>query len=475
MSEISVLLTPAWDGEKIPSLGVCIRTDLPVRAGSPLFHINTVTIFKPFTELAEPIRLSDCEGEIAVTLAEGSVPPVRYSEWIPLRDGKGETCIAYTLKLAPAGRNPVFDLGYEPGGMTGSGMTFLPAFHLSGKSISEEAVYGDCLEGEAVYRVSWDLSALPERAAGVWSFGEGGIVRRGDGGLLMNTFYAAGLLDCVRLGSFGYYWFPNEKIPDSAMETARIFDYERRFFGDRDEPYTIFARHTSDPESDRAGGTALTRSYMYLYLNDGQIDPVWLKFLFAHEMVHNWVHLADEPFGTCTWYVEGMAEYYSAVLTLRMGLVSAKELADELNKRAGQYYENPAAGCSNAECGSALMADKEKTRVPYGRGFFYLTHADAAIRRASGGKHCLDDVVSAVNSRYEKDSRAGNEAWLEAYGKYVGADTARREYEFFRDGGIVTPETDCFEGKITARKEKGSVRGSGESCDLWRFEPRVTA
>lgn len=452
MHHVQVLLTPDWDGEKATALSVRLDGDIPVRAGEPLFRIDLVTIFKPFTELSQPMKMTDETGELPIVMHEEEQPPVKLGVYTPQWDGGGWT-LTYALALAPVGRNPVFDLGHEPGGMDGSGMTFMPAF---------------CTGEEIEYTLSWDLSALPDGAMGMWSFGAGTVRRVGNGSALQESFYAAGLLDCVRQGNFIYCWFPNDVILDTAVTTSKIFRYESRFFRDAGEPYAIFARHTAGDES-RAGGTALTRSYMYLYRSNDQLDPVWLKFLFAHEMVHNWVHLNDDPFGTCTWYVEGMAEYYSAVLPARMGIVSREELADQLNKRAADYYENPRRGASNAQCGAGLMADKELTRVPYGRGFFYLTHADSMIRRATGGEKCLDNVMFALKDRFQADRSIQNEAWIQEYGAYVGEDTARREYEFFRDGGVVTPAVDCFEGQIEAEETAGVTRETGTPCRSWRF------
>lgn len=454
MPYLHVTLTPAWDGEKIPSLQVRMRTDLPAKAGEKYFTINRVTVFKPFTELAEPFALRDAAGEIPLEEREVKNRQIVNGDFYPARDSSGECELTYTLKLAPAGENPVFDLGHEPGGMNGAGMTFMPAFET---------------DEEIAYVLDWDLSALPRRAVGAWSFGEGHVAQTGRKTLLQETFYSAGMMDSVRLGNFSYYWFPNDKVAETALTTARIFSYESAFFKDAGEPYTIFTRHAPWADPKRAGGTALTRAYMYLYKDDGQLDPSWLKFLFAHEMVHNWVHLSDNPFGTCTWYVEGMAEYYSSVLPMRMGAVSAGELAAELNKRSHQYYENPAIHATNEECGAGLFSDPEKTRVPYGRGFFYLTHADAAIRRATDGKYSLDDAVLELNSRFAADHELRNEAWFEVYGSYVGEETARTEYEFFSRGGVVEPAVDCYEGRIRLEKTEGKVRGTEEACRLWLF------
>ena len=48
------------------------------------------------------------------------------------------------------------------------------------------------------------------------------------------------------------------------------------------------------------------------------------------------------------------------------------------------------------EAGGNLMSDSEMTRIPYGRGFFYLMHADGMIRKATHGKHTLDDVMQRL-------------------------------------------------------------------------------
>ena len=509
MNRIDVKLTPSWDGSKIPALCVKIQTDIKAAAGEPLFQINRVTIFKPFTKLAAPMELSDEGGPIGYEVKEERRPPVTLAFYIPKRDSEGPLTLSYELILQPAGRNPVFDLGFEKGGMNGSGMTFLPAFadtaqtHPGGEasgvemfgsgpekplsgpeetvSKPEETVSKPEREDagqEYEYHIFWDLSALPAQSKGACSWGEGEVRRRGDAQFLTNTFFAAGLLDSVHLGNFSYYWFSSDRVFETAVMTARIFRYESAFFRDEGEPYSIFARHT-DEEERRAGGTALARSYMFVYQKDEQVDPVWCRFLFAHEMVHNWISLEDEPFGTCTWYVEGMAEYYSALLPLKMGAVSIEETVQQLNRRAKEYYENPRIHATNEECGQGLMADRELTRVPYGRGFFYLTHADAMVRKATDGQKCLDDVMYAVKEQYNRDPHAGNELWLSEYGRYVGPDTAEKELQDLQNGVTVIPSADCFEGKITVTETVGHVRTDGkeedrESCRLWQFQAADT-
>ena len=80
MSYVRVLLTPSWDGEKITELRVEIVTDLKAAAGKPLFHINLETIFKPFTELTEPVRVYDRKGEFDLAVRNLRKPPMRLAE-----------------------------------------------------------------------------------------------------------------------------------------------------------------------------------------------------------------------------------------------------------------------------------------------------------------------------------------------------------------------------------------------------------
>jgi hypothetical protein len=453
MRKINVVLTPEWDGEKVPSLNVNINAEIDVKENKEIFWINEVTIFKPFTRLKEAISVTDKSGRILYKEENEQQGPVKLRKYIAKRAAEGTIDISYTLLLDAAGKNPVFDLGWEKGGMTGAGMTFMPRFE----------------QGSYEYTIIWNMDKLPQDCIGVWSFGEGKVTKVGGEGLLMDTFYAAGLMDSVRFGNFSYYWMSNSIILPLAVTSSQIFQYESKFFHDAGEKYTIFTRHTDSKESKRAGGTALERSYMYLYLNNEQLDPSWIKFLFAHEMVHNWVQMDNTPFGICTWYIEGMAEYYSALLPWRMGIVTKEELCKELNKRAAQYYENPCISCTDMESGGKLMADPEMTRIPYGRGFFYLLHADGMIRMATKGERCLDDVMLALLERSQKGEKLGNEDWFKEYGDIVGVETARAEHKSFSNGGEVVPDAACYEGAIKLEKTVGKQRETDKECTMWKF------
>lgn len=466
MYSVRLTLAPVWNGDTVGSVTVRLVFDLPVRAGEPLFRIRTRSIDKPFAALDGELILSETTpGGACVKLpcetADCGEDMGSVRVFLPTRDASGETSLAYTVLPAPAGRNPVLDLGAEPGGLTGSGMTFLPAFFA---------------EGPIRYAVRWDLSAMPKGSSAACSFGEGSAEREGDGNALVSAFYAVGApLDCVRVGAFRYYWIRNPKLLETAVDAARIFSAESAFFSDDGGIYSIFTRHGTD--CAHPGGTADARAYLWLYRDSEQIDRAALNFLFAHEMAHNWITAPDEPYGTCTWFVEGMAEFYSLVLPWRAGIVTAGELADELNRKAADYYENPSRSAPNEDCGAAFLADPEKTKVPYGRGFFFLLHTDAVIRKASDRRFSLDTLLFALLPRIADAARGAdaptasrrvNDLWIEECAKHIGP-AAREDFAAMLSGRVWDPEPAAFGESLSVKAVPARTRVTGEACTGWRF------
>ena len=451
MKEIYVNIQPSLEEKKV---SVSIHMDgMSVKKGEMVFAIETRIIMKKFIELDAPMSVTDDLGEIPCTLENTTMMQyVDVEKHMASRDTVGSISISYTGSLQPVGVNPVFDYGYEDVCINGSGHCFLPDFP----------------EGKYMYHLRWNLSKMPAESIGVWSYGEGNIDRMGSEQELTLTYYDAGLLSRVKMGRFGYYWAENEAMLDAAVHASKLFNYESKFFRDADLPYNIFVRHNANPNG-HTGGTALTRSYACLYSDGNDISAKALDNLFAHEMVHNWVTLNDEPFGTCTWYVEGMAEYYCCKLTYKLGLASLEDTLKQFNSRAEGYFQNPRRKIENAEIGKHLMADPEMTRVPYGRGFFYFTHADTMIRRATGNEKCLDDLVLTLNERYKADHKCANETWVEEYGKYVGQEVAQKEYDDMSSGKPFAPELTYLEGKAVIEEVPGTERETNEPCTVYRY------
>jgi predicted metalloprotease with PDZ domain len=308
---------------------------------------------------------------------------------------------------------------------------------------------------------------MPKGSLGICSLGEGNCEIKSSSSILLESFYMAGKALKSEENNFGFYWLENPgfyglKVSQFAKDLYKTMSV---FFKDRNNSYRIFARKV---EEDKCGGTALKNSYHFVYPPDSPPKPTDIKFLFAHEMVHNWAKMNDEPFGTLTWYVEGMAEYYSALLLWKNNLISKDELISELNKRSRKYYENPHKNIKNEEAGKLLFNDSDATKVPYGRGFFYMAQTDAKILEATNAEKSLDDIMFAIKEKFDSGKNPAADEWLNQIKPYI--KTAEQDFKAMQNGAIIEPNLARFGIDIKAIKKEGFVRGTDKACKLWLFE-----
>lgn len=359
-------------------------------------------------------------------------------------------------RVGPEGHSaPLFDFRAEPGGVNGAGVAFLalPPF--------ERAQAG----------LYWDLSAMPKGCSAACAFFEGDGERTASREELLYSYYACGALKKEAAQDFGMYWFgePPFDAAEAAGRLLRLFAYMKEFFGETEEkPYRIFVR--KDPFDDSGHGTAGQRSFLFGY-SDAMVPTVdSLMDLLAHEMVHNWPTMRDEPAGTATWYVEGCAEYYSIVLPLRAGITGYGHTERALNRRCAPYFGNPYRLTANLEAGRHYWEDSAAQRMPYGRGFFYLARTDAQLREASGGARSLDDIVLALcHGPAEKQTEEEYQRLLE---KELGEE-GLTAYEEMKNGALMVPPPELFGGVFERLEESGpDDRGEG-LCTRYRFRLRA--
>ena len=448
---LHVIVLPEWENNTVSSARVSLCLKVPsLQPGELLCSFLDEIYAIPTAIQWDSLEIKDNVGNLEVRHFHQTGQHEIYHQLFVKRKTEGPILLTYRAAFAPARPNPVLDMGQEPGGVTGSGYCWMPSFPKN------------------VYQLHMEFSRanLPQGVRALWAHGEDctNLFIREDG--LQKVFYCFGKVDCVEHGSFGYYWIAREGVDASPIAhwTAKVFLKMADFFQDSGESYKIFARARSCRMS---GGTALNRSYTYIY--DPQNPPPFtqLKFLFSHEMVHNWALLFNEPYGTCTWYIEGMAEYYSLVLPWRMGLVSREELLIQLNERAEQYYCNPCIEFTNLHLGNLLFHDLEATTVPYGRGLFYLMEMDHRIRTKTSEKYCLDDVMLKLLHDYRKNPHIQNRVWLEAVSKIAGYDETER-FLAMCQGIVIPPELSCFTGANFAfQKRNAFTRREKKPCHIY--------
>lgn len=439
---LAVTLKPLPDGQGgIARLNVEMRLPSPsIADGEALLRMPVTLVSTPTAAYAaEDIHVRDSQGDLPLRAVDDPATPEGvYRRYLPQRAAAGDLVVSYGAApravSAETRNGPLFDLRAQTGGLMGAGVYFFAL------PVSDEP-----------YRITlnWDLSALPDGARGVWSLGEGERTITAPASTLSFSFYAVGAVSSepeAGAEDFALYWLaqPPFDIEELAGETRALYTYMARFFGDEHAPYRVFVRENPYPAG---GGTALAKSFMFGYGANGQTTGGGLQMLLAHEMAHNWPRLTDSAHPLTAWYTEGAAEYYSSTLAYRAGLLSADDLLDIVNRRADGYYANPHLGLSNAEAGKIFWSDARAQRVPYGRGFMYLTNVNAQVRAASGGQRSLDDLVLELLARQRRGEPAGLTEWRALLVAELG-EAAGQEFDAMTEGELITPLPDslgpCF-------------------------------
>ena len=450
-----IILKPHMPAGQVVSMDVALTlTGLTRAAGAELFRAQVETVTIPGC-VPENVVISDDAGDVPFATSESAPYPYKFLHYAVARNISGAVRIAYTVKPRPYCEGdrcgPYFDLKAEDGGASSAGLSFLPEI--------------EGLEGEITLR--WDLSDCPEGSTGICTFGEGDITYQGSLSKLQQSYFIFGLVSSITEGEFGFHWLtkPTFDVEAIAAYARDLFGRMRQFFRDDEKTYRIIMRKDPYPTS---GGTALLRSYMFGW-NDVQPVSVQDKQnILAHEMVHNWPHLNDNPYGITSWYSEGTAEFFCVMLPFRMGLVSKEATLREIQTRTDNYYTNPTRHLENIEAAKICWQDRRAQRLPYGRGFFFLANTDVKIRQATGGKHSIDDVVLAILEKGRSVVPLGNEVFIQTVKDVAGVDVTA-DWEAMRTGGHIVPLGGCFDGHFTVEETTVPEADTGKMVTSYRW------
>lgn len=460
---LNVVLKPKGKHDGIEYMDVFYEIEDPkLTTDDLLAYIHLVTASIPVCEFSKKGLIAwDDDGQIPVYVEEGPGDYGPARKWIVKRETNGNVRLTYRVfpRRLPDGyrASPYFDLRNEEGGANGAGVTFMVLLP------NQEA---------KKYQISlaWDLREMQEGDRGVWSMGEGRVEVVDEVSLLAFSFYAVGAIKSYYDGvgdRFAMYWLSEPSFDPNAVaqRIKALFDYMSDFFDDPHAFYRVFVR--KDPFEKSEGGTALRNSFMFGWSDSNRPTPDSLQNLLAHEMVHNWIGMED-PDGTATWFNEGCAEYYSVVLPFRAGLSIADDVVAQLAVRSDNYYGNPLRHASNEEAFRFYWSDRNAQRLPYGRGFIYLVDVDARIRKASGGRRSVDNVVLELMHRKRKNEPAGVEEWIELVTYETGVDEGRY-YESMKNGTIILPREDWFSASFKPVKTT-RIDEDGNEIETYRWE-----
>jgi len=402
-------------------------------AGAPLLTLpvviaNTDTI----ATTLQGLKASDALGEIPLTVKDDPVAIAYARHWLAGRAVKGDVRVTYRAPVdntpPKRGSGPPYSLCTEGGGVSGVGNTFvlLP-------------------EGAKPYRIalSWDLKGLGEGATAMSSLGDGNVrLPAGPAARLHRTLFMAGPMHRVpaqvKPTGFSAAWLGDPPFdPRPLMGWAgQLHGWMSGFFQDPETPpYRVILRYNP---INAGGGAALSNSFLLTW-GESAKDPEGLKGTLAHEMIHTWT--ASGLGGQ--WYGEGIAVHYQALLPMRAGLATPAEYLDDINDTARRYYTSALNDTPDAEVGPRFWEDTRIRTLPYDRGAMYFAVLDGKIRRASGGKRSLDDLIREMNRRRRAGETVPEAGWIDLVAKDLG-DEGRRLHADMLAGKLMLPESGDF-------------------------------
>lgn len=458
MQKCKITLKPYGKDRQISYMDVKFEFDqLKRNTGEELCNICLEAHKVPQCKV-EHVLIEDELGMVEFSIEETKPYPYHLKHFYvkrPLQGNVKVSYVAYPRIIGPKDRcAPYIDFRCEDGGANATGSAFLADFK----------------DYEGLIQVYWEMSQMPKGSKGVCGYGEGDFERNLKLEKLRYCYYAMGDVKSITEGEFGFYWLtePDFDMEAMATYTKDLFVIMQQFFKDTEPNYRIFAR--KDPFT-HSGGSAANRSYMFGW-ND--TEPVSLKEkqnILAHEMVHNWPHLNDEPFGITSWYSEGAAEYYSIVIPLRAGLITKEEALYEIQTRTDDYYTNSTRHMENIAAAQICWEDRRAQKIPYGRGVFFLANVDVWIRHATDNKKNLDDVVLAILEKDRAGETLGNEVFLRVVKEISGLDLTG-EWENMRNGVPFAPEKVSFEGFFTNQEIQVQEKDTGRTVLSYQWNIR---
>jgi len=411
---MKVLIAPGSMDESVNHAEIKVTVTLSrvhAPSGTPLFTLPA------FPNLI----VTDSKGPVT-----GTAEPGDTRHWKASRAVNGELVIRYQVPVENTPTNggiPPLGPRIDGKGFSAAGQTFLAI-----------------PQSKSPYRilVSWDLSAMGPGATAASSFGDGDVeLPAGPPSRLELAAFMAGQLNrepaIVTPNGFSAAWSgdPGFDLHPLMQWTGRLHAWMGTFFRtDGDPPYRVFLRYNP---TNAGGGVAFPNSFVVTY--GVGVSAESLKHILPHEMTHTWT---ANDLGK--WYDEGDAVYYQALLPWRAGMISTEDYLEDLNKTAARYYTNPELSTPEAKIIPNFWSDPWLNTLAYDRGALYFAVLNGKIRRASGNKRSVDDLVRTMIHKARAGDTMTEATWVELVRQEIGEEGVM-VHDSMMQGGLVIPES----------------------------------
>jgi predicted metalloprotease with PDZ domain len=238
------------------------------------------------------------------------------------------------------------------------------------------------------------------------------------GNPVVRPFEVAGVRHRLAHAGDTSMWEPDR----AARDAARLVDTHRAFWGHL--PYRSYDFLSVLVEGDASGGLEHRDSTLLISspwaMRTAKDYARWLG-LVSHEFFHAWnvkrlrpIELGpfdyeNEVYTRSLWVAEGVTSYYDDLLVLRAGLIDRRQYLAGLSKQIRSVETGPGRSVQPLALSSFdawiefYRPDENSgnsTVSYYDKGAVVGFLLDTEIRRASGGRRSLDDVLRAAYERW---------------------------------------------------------------------------
>lgn len=251
----------------------------------------------------------------------------------------------------------------------------------------------------------------------------------------------------------GYTSFDPRPI---AADVAAFRTAVRELFRDRrPSPMTLLIVADARPPGTFVASRRASSVLVHVGVGEPWTGPV--RIAVAAEVIHGFIGERlwigpDEPSreAEAYWFTEGVTRHLARDLLFRFGLITPTEVLAEVHGLASVLATSAHGSAGNAALAARV---KEPGVVPVlvARGALYASRLDARIRKKSGDKRGLEDVLRALYVKAsERRAALPTAAWIEAVTAELGAGEADAFAAMIDKGGpIDVPEGafgPCFRG-----------------------------
>ena len=213
----------------------------------------------------------------------------------------------------------------------------------------------------------------------------------------------------IRIAARGKWPF---QVGDFSRRLLRIIEAQNRYWRDPGRPFLVVLAPLTGGTATRssAHGTGRTDAFALASTTNQPLKDI--VQILSHESMHSWIGREiggplpkDEAIGY--WVSEGFDDWVSARILIRTGDWTLGDYADYLNRVLRRYAKSKARNVANREIPEKFWSDSAVGQIPYDRGHLFALMIDGELRRRSGGKLTLDDVLLAQMARAQEQKKSG--------------------------------------------------------------------